>query len=62
MKFEKLEDNMFKVAYFDRNGSILFEETMTQTEVEVWSKFTNMSDEKFLEALAQHPKEKQKGV
>lgn len=57
MDLKKLQDDLYQVEYHDEKGLILFEETLTKSEVDLRSKMTNLSDEKFLKALVNHPAE-----
>ena len=62
MNYKKLPEDLYQVEYYDDQGLILFEETLTKKEVEVRSTMTDLPDEKFLQALVEHPLEVRNGV
>jgi len=57
MVLKKLRGDLYQVEYHDEKGLILFEETLTKSEVDLRSKMTNLPEEKFLKALVNHPAE-----
>ncbi|MEQ9288935.1 MAG: hypothetical protein RIG77_18575 [Cyclobacteriaceae bacterium] len=57
MNYKKLPGDLFQVEYYDERGMILFEETLTELEVDKRSNLMNLSEEKFLKALVDQPAE-----
>jgi hypothetical protein len=57
MEHKEISEGLFQVAYYDEKGMILFEETLTQTELNSRAKLTSLSEEKFIKALVDQPAE-----
>ena len=52
MNHRKLPGDSYQVEYHDESGKILFEETVSKSEMDHRSKLTILPEDKFLKALA----------